>query len=569
MLKKVFKMLEIIYEYAKTKTDLELEPDMFNKLIKEVESKKETINNLIKLFEDFIDYNRKIWVLDDNELRPVKLLERQLIFPFRKDMYGKIINAVGANHPILTKRSCVIFQIKEKKKTKSYEISVQGPKKIVPKELNEESSVDDFPDKIKEIVDRIFNVKVDKHFVDDLLESGRVEVVKRDRITLEIARNIILRLLFPGGKPKLSKEQLNCSLCGTNHQFSNVKIFPPLNIASEKYSNFDSYCSKERNISFCPYCAYLIVKTNLPENLVISNFGNFNAIFIPYHFTGERIKSISDELFKFISERNDIACLIDLPLQIESRIEDAKKIRGFDLFEIFYLISRGGESQELISEISISKVSELYKVGKKLRESSANRTFKDLLQKYIKSQKRKARGYAYKEIFQFFKNLFENLEIDFNFVKKIVRVICNSSNNPILTGQEYLKAFLEVSSMERSQILKASFDYGEWIGKTWRNVFETLEKRGKNPNENRFKSMVRKLDSTSPSVMHNILRKMIAEISETLGAENVPKIDSIIPHLSGDRYLRNVFLTGIYFGYFSKTKIQKENKNELGGDING
>ena len=566
-------MLEIIYEYAKTKTDLELEPDMFNKLIKEVKSEKETIN-LIKLFKDFIDYDRKIWILDDNKIRPVKLTERQLVIPLRKDTYGKIINAVGANHPILTKRSCVIFQIKEKKKTKSYEISVQGPKNIVPKDLNEESSVDDFPDKIKEIVDRIFNVKVDKYFVDDLLESGRIEIVKRNQITSEIARNIVLRLLFPKGKQKLSKEQLNCPLCGTIHQFSNVKIFPPLNIASEKYSNFNSYCSKEQSTSFCPYCAYLIVKTNLPENLVISNFGNFNVVFMPYHFTGERIKSISDELFKFISERKDISCLIDLPIQIESRIEDAKKIRGFDLFEIYdfrifiYLISKRGKSQELISEISISKVSELYDIGKKLRESSANKTFKDLLQKYIKSRKGEARSYAYKELFQFFKNIFENLEIDFKFVKKMVRTICNSSNNPILTGQEYLKAFLEVSSMERSQILKTSFNYGERIGKTWRNVFETLKKRGENPNENRFKSMVRKLDSTSPSVMHNILRKMIAEISETLGAENVPKIDSIIPHLSGDRYLRNVFLTGVYFGYFSKTKKQKENKNELGVDIN-
>ena len=64
-----------------------------------------------------------------------------------------------------------------------------------------------------------------------------------------------------------------------------------------------------------------------------------------------------------------------------------------------------------------------------------------------------------------------------------------------------------------------------------------------------------------PSTFQKNIRKIIKEISVINSNAKINIGDETLSSISADRYSRDVFLTGVYFGYFSYFKNNKTNDN--------
>lgn len=527
-------MIETFYNYGKTFVDIN--QDEFFTFLKAITDEKydlKSLERISEIIDDFCNYSKQgIFIIDNSTIRTPHTDEYRKIFYMKGE--GKIFNTLIGNHPINEIRT-----------------KVQKVEEIPPELDSERSTVEKF-----------------------LKDEKKLILIKREDITDDFWRKVILFIFFSKGTPEITTHEQTCPLCRTRHNFGNVRFFLPVNIMSEKFVNFNSHLSNETSYRICPYCFLILLKTCTPTNIFKKSMPT-NNLFIKFFPLSSDINSISEtrmllkEYWKNKEFKGALQFLVYLPDFVNNLFnKNPTKTPDFK-FHIFLTGHKKEKAEQVYDNIIIERFGELREVGKKLTPENYGGILK-LLSSYVQSTGAKDKIDDWRFVFSFISTLLVDITIDFRKLKMMLRSIITAkekkSNNErnTLTGYKYIHEFLGVNDMEKEQVTRNILESGRRIGMNWKGLIEEKTKIGESVNENRFKSIVLKLDSISPSNFQKVLRKMVAEMTDY--HQHVNLSDMVLTQISSDRYWRDVFMTGVYFGYFASGKQSEKELITAKGD---
>ena len=259
-----------------------------------------------------------------------------------------------------------------------------------------------------------------------------------------------------------------CPFCGVKHKFKNLRFNPPVNIFVENVTNFNPYLLNEPSHSICPYCNMLLLRTVVeekgPQKIPFPVVKNAFIYILPYDPGNEKIYEMADrnkaEEFlkkelesegKKFKELNALNYLLSLPYFIYKNLPYSLtgKINP-SIYVIFADIYKK-QAEEVHDYFVVTRFDYLSVVGKFINKYGGVKEihkFQERLEAYVNKFKAEQKINGYKLIFRFIGKMLTDGEIDFTFLRSILRKEImekkREGENIYIGGYKYLKAFLEV-----------------------------------------------------------------------------------------------------------------------------
>lgn len=568
-------------EYLAKKENLDL--DSFENLVREalIQGRREALEELMNFFKFAIDSSESVIIyIYDDENGKYYLADENIwfrIFPIT-NLSGKVANALKANHPVLTSKSIkkyngVIIQKSDLDRIR---------KDILKTEFNSSkysSLSDQEKEKLREMivgkVQKLLHssgIYLQKPDVRALIEKfeinkkvSKIVIIPKSKINeIDVRRWIIEKFLFGDKKPSLSSKTYNCPLCGRAHHWTDIKLFFPINVQSEKTLNFLSNLSPEGKQIVCITCAYKLLRLTHPETqFIIKSKYHANILAYPYGYTEEGTEVAENVLKELSDSKKSSEGLFALPeivWNITNR-ENVDLIFGeINSSELWlYIVAKGGQAERVIASYHITDFSKLAQLGKYQNQiNQFQRTIGEYMGVLKGSSKKNQHKIVVANMLASMYANFDVLSLNTSFIKHITKTIIQKSKNPQLYGKYFISLYLSTcggdSLSERRSIdaYREIYNFGVTLGELWRQLAEADKTRF-----NSYKAKVMKLDTPNINVLSDTVRYMIQKIAEELSDEKVGTLFSRhrdFPKIVTDTKARELFVTGTYFGFFSPLK---------------
>ena len=265
---------------------------------------------------------------------------------------------------------------------------------------------------------------------------------------------------------ELMGEESICPFCGVRHKFRNLRFNPPVNIFVENVTNFNSYLSNEPSHSICPYCNMLFLRTVVeekgPQKIPFPVVESAFIYILPYDPEHEGIYEMMDknkyeeflkrelesEGWKF-KKLNALNYLLSLPYSIYKNLPYS--LTGKIKPSIYVIFADKKQAEEVHDYFVVTRFDYLSVVGKYIKEYGGIKEiykFQERLEAFVnkfKAKQQKINGY--KLIFRFIGKMLTDGEINFTFLRSILRKEImdrkRERKNIYIGGYKYLRAFLE------------------------------------------------------------------------------------------------------------------------------
>ncbi len=279
---------------------------------------------------------------------------------------------------------------------------------------------------------------------------------------LNFWRRRLLDTYFQSSSDFLNCIQIICSFCGISHRFTNTRFNPPINIFVENVTNYNSYLNNEPSHSICPYCNMLFMRTLVeekgPEKIPFPKNKKAFIYVLPFDPENERVYEefsrkkaedfLKSELIKQ-QELNALYYLLFLPILIYKMLPVS--LSGtFKPFVYIAFADKSKQAEEVSNQFVITRLDYLARVGALIyKNNGLNEIYKfqQRLLSFVSTFGRDQIINGYKLIFKFLAKLLSEGEVDFTFLRRILRNEISQqkrkSETIYLGGYNYLKAFLE------------------------------------------------------------------------------------------------------------------------------
>jgi hypothetical protein len=265
-------------------------------------------------------------------------------------------------------------------------------------------------------------------------------------------------------KEKLISEESICPFCGVKHKFKNLRFNPPVNVFVENVTNFNSYLFNEPSHLICPYCNMLFLRTVIeekgPQKIPFPAVKNAFIYILPYDPENEKIyemmdknkaeeflrKELETEKWKFKEELNALNYLLSLPYFIYKNLPYSLTGKIKPSIYIIFADIYNKQAEEIHDYFVVTRFDYLSIVGECVNKYGGIKEiykFQERLTAFVNKFKQDQKINGYKLIFRFIGKMLTDGEIDFTFLRSILRKEIIQEKNVYIGGYKYLKAFLE------------------------------------------------------------------------------------------------------------------------------
>jgi len=574
-------------EYLAKKENLNL--NAFENLVETlIQGRAEALEELMNFFKFAIDSSESVIIyIYDKESGKYYLVDESTwfkIFPIA-NLSGKVVNALKANHPVLTSKSIkkyngVIIQKQDIDKIRKdiLESEFGGSKYSSLSDKEKEKLKEMLISKVQELLNNngIYLQEIDVRALIEKFETNRevskIVIIPKNKVNeIDVRRWIIEKFLFGDKKPSLSSKTYNCPLCGRAHHWTDIKLFFPINVQSEKTLNFLSNLSPEGKQRACITCAYKLLRLTHPETqFVIKSKYHANILAYPYGYTEggiEVAENVLRDLKELLGSKKSSEGLFALP-EIVWNITNretvdyiSKEINSSELW--LYIVAKGGQAERVIASYHITDFSKLAQLGKYQNQiNQFQRTIGEYMKVLKGSSKKNQRKIVVANMLASMYANFDVQSLNVSFIKNAIKTITQKSKNPQLYGKHFISSYLFVCggdtlSRRSVDVYREIYNFGVTLGELWRQLAEKDKARF-----NSYKAKIMKLDTPNINVLSDTVRYIIQRIAEDDNVSN-EKTKSLFsqhrefPKIVTDIRARELFVTGAYFGFFSPSNERR------------